>query len=726
MAGPSATVVTASLVSSGNNSASSHAIQLSNISRPAATRSGTNSTQSTGQLPINNGHSHNGVIARSGSGDLQSQRRSVSSGSAPFSSLEEYEAKIKEELCTGTSELRLFFERDPSLRTADYKGNTRRYAAPIELGEGNSTIIDISGSAPEGNLDYAIFCFLFGENSRNIKHIHVEGVLPLDIPSVITPGKKFLRVLLRVQLPTQIFRIRKERSNVTVPTPARLCYVELGQKGFDKTAYGKYCILPWTPLPRKIINVWKPENDNTPSLQKPVRILKYAVSASGNHVTTLAANTKHLYLDLWRVDIQSSTQRTVYPSSKPSMPLAQAILNVETPEYIHVEVSISWNGSQIAVYKDPEGSASRIQLFEQPQGQNNQNPISPLALAPSTRHAQCTELQTFKGYTTFTQLATSAWSDSSERFIIFDGVDVILYSTEGQWQRLYPIQIYSGLDTKSFQRTALTVAGGFFVSLESPYQLSLWNLESGEVAQLIDTTNVIEKYLISSDGKSVSILSDGNLRMYSTETGGLVYASKLESKNEIAFLHGDMTLVVPKAEGRWGLIQRLESGTTTSRQDFHCTTRERPSIQDIKPGSGLHGFEYESTIVTQCHGSLLDISFVEDILTNIDGSSESDCTSLCVTNLQELSEFREREEITFPGGTGVLWMDEGDDQHKFRMEVSVDFEDGMSKQFRIKADRFYFMSSRHTIVAISQSSGSLVAIWRLPASSDSDFELLLH
>ncbi|KAF9580561.1 hypothetical protein BGW38_002732, partial [Lunasporangiospora selenospora] len=351
-------------------------------------------------------------------------------------------------------------------------------------------------------------------------------------------------------------------------------------------AFALDCILNQELLPRKFINVFHNKDDsngNPEEKKQPALIINCVISAAGSHMATISTIESAAHLDWWELDLDSSTSPAKYPcpaSTSAAHAFIGCIEQSPAPDFV---LSLSWDGSQIALLRSnlsesttaddsfPKNEQSAFRCYEPGQlaisskSQNRSHQL-PLDLPISTRHRNCDELKEFKGEIIFATSSKEKWDESTERLIASDGKVVMIYNTSGVWQLLHSIQL------------------------------------SG-VASSLNAT-------ISTKGTS-----GGGV-------GGLIYLSLIpESRNYFELIHSDARN-----------LARIGSIQTQYQWFFGNSPTDIFSFQGIQKNGSLG-----STVFTQRAGSVVSVSYLSDILTGSIGLSDTTCRgNECSFKFQEI------------------------------------------------------------------------------------------
>ncbi|KAF9176729.1 hypothetical protein BGZ50_009779, partial [Haplosporangium sp. Z 11] len=279
---------------------------------------------------------------------------------------------------------------------------------------------------------------------------------------------------------------------------------------------------------------------------KPTRIHAFGISGDGRYAATLASTNDdsiHLLI-MWALpdmtDRKASASRdsmnyeeeipTDRLSHGPRACAVEVITThspIETSYYISIVVSVSWDGSKIALgekkFYRSRGLWKIFSIYDYKQDVQHTKVASPSAdsttmatLRSSTAHQHCMNLKDFLGYGLF-QLTNRQDPDvKDELFIACDEKCILVYRMHPQWNLLHTISTASalGLCYKLGQH------GKHFAVTEREYGvISARNIENGSIASFAYTGC---SAAFSNDGKimAVYISSDEEaITSYWTATG---------------------------------------------------------------------------------------------------------------------------------------------------------------------------------------------------------------
>ncbi|KAF9579921.1 hypothetical protein BGW38_003617, partial [Lunasporangiospora selenospora] len=393
----------------------------------------------------------------------------------------------------------------------------------------------------------------------------------------------------------------------------------------------------------------------------------------------------------------------------------------------HTQISVSWDGSQVALYAGYETCVAPFQLFTFDNHNDHmgigphlgQGSQLPNILSRSTRHSRCHTLVLFQGDARFTNLATPNWNDDTERFIACDGQNFCVFTTAGEWKMHYCIQISSGLAWRMSYNTIHTAAQGVFVSCQTPYQLSVWDLASGKRLYFIDSTHEILYYSVSSDGRTIAVATMNTLLQYSADSGVLFQRSSLPYLFIEGFLKGDTQFYAREIQTSHE-FWIVDANNHSRQRKILLPNWLPPSICDINPSRQWQGACTHSTLVACHHGSALEVSFIEDVTSELD--VEPLCIAECSSEGHELLELRGELELPLPGR--VCKLRTGNDGDSRKLVVDIKFDDGQSNRLWLLATSFYFVEKTSRIVMVRLSDQNIrCSVWRLPQSSDKELEM---
>ncbi|KAF9539757.1 hypothetical protein BGW38_009922, partial [Lunasporangiospora selenospora] len=155
-------------------------------------------------------------------------------------------------------------------------------------------------------------------------------------------------------------------------------------------------------------------------------------------MATISIVESTAHLDWWELDLESSASPVKYPCPASTSTAHTFIGIIEKTSKPDFGLSLSWDGSQIALIgnnftesattkdslRKSEQSAFRsyepgqLMLSSKSQDQSQQLPLD---LPISTRHRNCNELKDLKGEFKFTTSSKEKWDESTERLIASDG-----------------------------------------------------------------------------------------------------------------------------------------------------------------------------------------------------------------------------------------------------------------------------------------------------------------
>ncbi|KAF9584914.1 hypothetical protein BGW38_004684 [Lunasporangiospora selenospora] len=578
--------------------------------------------------------------------------------------MRDYESNMKTEL--GNSSY-VLDERG----VATFHGSSQRYSRPVRLENESTVMFSLESLINNGQLCFAVVCFVFDKDANGPQYIRVFNQ-ELVLETTTIDEISFVRVLLRLQVVAQSFEIHLgSRGNACSESP-RFCYVELSDNPPTKSCYDR--ILPSLPPLIRSISVWHKEDNNIKSQRVPVNILRYAISASGSHAATLSSIGESMYLDLWTLGMSIPIQPMTYPSSS-TTPTASTLVKRQDHNPEDFQLSISWNGAQIAVYTNEHNMESSVKLFSQEWYENSAECPATISLCPSQRHSQCIGLQSFRGAAKFTHVSTTEWGDSSERFIACNGESLYIFSTTGQWMLLHTIPLFKSCEWGESYRSLSTVAQGVLVARKSPYRFALWDLESGRRIHLIETKHEIRDCFVSSNGETVAAVGRDQLSLYSIGSGELVQRSDIVYNNCLRFVEGDtgiadLDLRLPRAP-----VSILSASTLSRKRELLLPSKDGLILQDIRPRGDWLAMGTESTLVACTHGSILEVSFVEDVALSTDNTGEPICNSECPMNPIPLPQAQGGIEVSFSGGTYTMTRG---GEHSERLVIDIEFNNGKS------------------------------------------------
>ncbi|KAF9585114.1 hypothetical protein BGW38_003849, partial [Lunasporangiospora selenospora] len=483
------------------------------------------------------------------------------------------------------------------------------------------------------------------------------------------------------------------------------------------------CILPPIPRLRRSFNVWHTDTEDVNGKRVPSAVEWFEVSESGSHVATLSWTGSRLHLDLWDLNLNDTDLTKTYPSL-PTDSIAHIVVNHGSEYYKRIKLSVSWDGSQIAVYGSEYTNGSPVQLFTKSDSgsvgkQQSKRKPAPATLLPSDHPSQCEKLQSFVGHAKFTVFSQSEDNPGNvaERFITTDGQNVYVYSITGPWMQIHSLPVLPEQDLRTSSLMLNTSAKGVIVSEISFYRLCIWNLETGIRQHIINTTHKIWKHILSTDGQILAIVTTGTLLLYSTSSGELIQRSMIPSNIVQILVQGNPN-VYGWQDGlpRRVLLMKSTEGLPLNKKYTIPLYDVSSSVRDVN--FGLDGFPVKSSIVGWEHGSILEIGPLEDLFISIDGQPL--CTPGCATDLHELSVIETEKVITYSWGKCTITTREG-----LRRPISIidiQFNDGRSKQYC----SLHMVDGHPQAVTVDQEfQDRRCSIWMLPQSFEEDIELLL-
>ncbi|KAF9584935.1 hypothetical protein BGW38_004611 [Lunasporangiospora selenospora] len=647
-----------------------------------------------------------------------------------YSSFESYKAKMHSDLKSGSLVKRLYFEYGTDVYgDVVYHGASGLYSDPALVDDEESLIFTIEDSLEKGCPYYAVICLLLDARSMNISAIRMFD-MDLNLDEIRSDeSQQFARILLRGQFVRreEYYEIEVLCSDKSMSASVQLCYIELSQEAPQPGSYD--CILPSSPLPRKSIGVWHFEDDHPLVQQVPAYIKGYAISAIGSHVATLSSTGVKLHLDLWDLDLTTSGPRVSYPFS-PSIPMATASVTCVKEDHQNICVTLSWDGSQIVVHGSDHATNPLFRLFthyctRETHRQHLRNRHPPVSLNPSTRCIQHTAFRSFKGCAKFTSTSTSYDGGGSERFIFCIGMDLYVFSTTGEWDMLHCISVLPESSPSDSGNMILTAARGVLVSQASPFQLYIWNIELGKCIHTIDVTRSIVKFYLSSDGSTVTVITTSQILFYSIESGELLQSSSGSYQHTCGYLEGNSGIVQRSHSQGDNRLLILDSSSLRCRKEVHLPSHEHWSVTDIETRVGSQDSSSQQTIIVCQHGSILEMSLLDDISSRIDGKPL--CTPECKTELRPIPEVRAEETIIIPGGMYMIRKNGSSDIIGSRTTIDMIFENSRPRRLQLETHKTFITQEHSMVIGVSRSVyGDQCSIWKLPQSPDEECELVLH
>ncbi|KAF9585907.1 hypothetical protein BGW38_000097 [Lunasporangiospora selenospora] len=484
------------------------------------------------------------------------------------------------------------------------------------------------------------------------------------------------------------------------------------------------------PAPRKAINIYHNDSEQKDGPRVAASIVDYAISASGSHTATLSSSGRRLHLDVWDLDLKNGTQPSTDStlSTHHTTSTAHYLVDYGEEENRNYRLSISWDGSQIAVNENNIALERPVKLFtfKNPRA-NDQSSLQEsrkrTILQPSTRHSRCTRLNLFKGYARFTHIATEEWSDKSERYVAYNGKELHVFTTSEEWEMLYNIQISPVVDWERMRWTFLNMTQGIIAAWQSPLRLSIWCMVSGKRLCNIDTVHRIERFALSSDGCAIAISTIDALFLYSAISGMFIQKIDVSYENWAGYL---------ETENRIYLWKREANPTNSNSGQFkiHLPYRSMTKIHHTYPGKKYLSVNTGSAIITSCHGSTLEVSLVEDFSHDLDDMAQRKCE--CVSGHHQLPEIKKEMSLSFSNGVYSMRTRDGlggqPGQGDFqKLMVTTQFKDGRSSQVSLEAERFYSVQEHSQIVALGSVKDAIrLSVWRLPQMPGDDLEPLSY
>ncbi|KAG0251601.1 hypothetical protein BG011_007503 [Mortierella polycephala] len=241
--------------------------------------------------------------------------------------------------------------------------------------------------------------------------------------------------------------------------------------------------------------------------------IPYAISESGDYLVTYRTA-----IELW--GLANSSLSTPPNSSASTDPFS-----ISTADLKHLSLSISWDGSQIAVF----GTGSSFKLYERNR---------PKSMLEESTNAKTADLAEFKGRGIFHRGAGSQRQGPEDEIFVAVGQDVVhIYSVQGEWKLLRIIHHTSPSSSRVLLRVRTTgrdigdvIQGRHFVSqslgadytiFESIHNLFVWNLDSGRLRRTIKGVDsaLVDTGSLSSDASLLVKGMYGTFAHYCSHTG---------------------------------------------------------------------------------------------------------------------------------------------------------------------------------------------------------------
>ncbi|KAF9584252.1 hypothetical protein BGW38_007064, partial [Lunasporangiospora selenospora] len=671
---------------------------------------------------------------------------------APFSTLEEYNTKMQEDIDAGRAGNRWFFEVS-SVDKRECVGSKSKSTVKTPVDIVDITSLYFNDEIEEGIYN-PIVCLLL-ENSAALMNLIELGNCRWRVPNKLrkvikeqrTGSPVFIRLLMTQQILLQsydwlIFGFKTSKDET--PLGIQLCYMDFIQGACSDSLYD--CVLNEDLLPRKIINVFHSDdgNDSRPKKSKqPARVAICVISATGSHMATVSIVGSAAHLDWWELDLKSSTTPVKYPCPASTSTAHTFIGIIERKDSYYISMSLSWDGSQIAMtFTDIiESSSAKSLATKNNQGvlqclepgqlmmpyktQDQQRQI-PLDIPKSTRHKNFKELKNFKGDIEFTSSSKEKWDESTERLIASDGKTVTIFSTSGVWQLLYSIHLSSVSNNLNGNFPTQGASGGLFPWLESPYQLSLWSIESRKPVCDIRTTSVIEKCRISFDGRAIAVVTTGlgdtkGIQVFSTETGDSIHPSGFTGDSIGTYFSGVGGLLyqasIPDCSSHFDLVHS-DARNLARISSVQCRLQWGDGL-DIDYSFSFQGIQEDgklgSTVIAHYGHSTILVSYLSDFLSGSTDPSRTACL-----NSECSSKFLPIQDI---GGQAALSLFK-----KSRHVTVVHWNDICPNplSFSYNAKSFHLLEKHSKLVIICKGpSITALFVWQLPTRSSHTIELLL-
>ncbi|KAF9583784.1 hypothetical protein BGW38_008547, partial [Lunasporangiospora selenospora] len=650
---------------------------------------------------------------------------------APFRTMEEYKTQMLANIRSGKAENVQFFQENPE-DSWSYVGSKSEYLEPVPLQIGEEYMISCG---LEPGLYHVILCLFIDGDVEVINRVHINSNI-WDFPPKVkelsrTRGSPFfIRLLLGQQIAVlhsggfiiTVGELDRYRSSQSV----QLCSIEVFQADCSDDSFD--CISFNAQLSRTFINVWNRSNVEN-SQPKPAEVISFALSATGTYTATLSKTGSTMHLDLWRVDIKSSPQRITYPPPA-STSCAHTIVQCKPTPVRRVGLSISWDGSQIALFSNDTKESAEFQLYQATElnASLDRNQHQKASLPSSVRHRSCPALNTFVGYAKFTSIFGDTWDEASERFLTCDGTTISIYSTGEEWGCLSSIQISSFASIKRPEDLILAASGGLFAWMDTPFQLSIWNIESGENLCLVSTSVRIQTFMISSDGRFIAVSSRERVSLYSTTSGCLLHSKSHKDTFPSGYFTGTRGIVFPKVIAGVPAANELvlADGLTLSTLGSYpllCTVPKIKIHENVKFQGIQKEGETESTMVCQKSGSLLHFSYLRDSFAPPKDSSGLVCDSGCQSSLSELQAMEDSTTLRVYGEDHTVSNLLDINMFPPRLIMCSEFDGYFGRDLETLV---YSLEKQRQILSIGyEGESAVVTLWGSIEEEDERSELLL-
>ncbi|KAF9585561.1 hypothetical protein BGW38_001791 [Lunasporangiospora selenospora] len=646
-----------------------------------------------------------------------------------FTSIDEYEAQMLKDLDACSSDdgaRRLFYTRSPSNHYGNltFEGTSNNYSRPIRL-EGKQSQLRVKRDealSQREQVYYVVLCLMLDQDIEGIDQMFI-GKLKIDLGPPPEKGEvSIVRVLLRYQAGPNLI-VELCQKGKTTPGSILLCYVELSQSPPNVVSYD--CILPRFTLPRRAFNIQHNISVGSRDTLAPATIFRVAISASGSHAATLAKTGEKMFLDLWELRLSEATSTVTFPYTH-TVSSAHAAIEILTGYPKNPKLTLSWDGSQIVVYRVLGSSPDTSYLFEYPRDihQQSHNQQVSLSLQLSKRHNQYPGLQSLSGEAMFVNISTAELGDISERFVACEQSGFSVFKTTESWEMLYHIPTLRCSTFSGYHQVMSAAVGGILALQTSPYQISIWDLASGTPKHLIETTREIRNNLLSSTGETLAVDIGRTLLLYSATSGALLQRHHISSEEWLGFIDGDRYIYGcdPYQPPHNYFMADIGDPFLSKKYIMPLLSTDQ-NVRDIITGGDWQGTNIKSTLVAYHHGSNLEVSYLEDLPSSTE--DEFQCTRECILDVSEVPEIVIGSEVSYPGG--IITTQASDHGLLKNISLYIRFKDGKMRQYWWVSSRFHLQEKCSQFTTVYEKSTLLcLSIWRLPRSSQDELELLFY
>ncbi|KAF9580267.1 hypothetical protein BGW38_003153, partial [Lunasporangiospora selenospora] len=311
-------------------------------------------------------------------------------------------------------------------------------------------------------------------------------------------------------------------------------------------------------------------------------------------------------------------------------------------------------------------------------------------------------------------------------FVTCDGEGFSVYKTAGEWEMLYHIpQLRHAVSLYIFGDWGLPEIVGNIMALEiSSYQLLIWDLDTGTKRLHIGTQHPIKNRFLSSDGRTLAVVTEENVLLYSTVTGDLLHRFGGSSYDWYGFIEGDRGIYGSYFQERKRIFFITDTRRTSRMERFIAPPLNWDHVvQDIKVGEKWDGTNTKSTVVLSFKGFILEAYYLEDTLAGTE--DESQCASSSGSDLVEIPEITFGKEVAYSGGTFTIQETVHGSPRKILMDIR--FKDGKSRKYWWIVTRCYFWKASSQFMMVQEFTQSPRFVsWRLPQSSQDELEILFY